>query len=57
MPFGAVAAGELHESADIEAVLDLYAPLYFRLGIGPLDDTFTDRILDLVLNGLRRRPR
>lgn len=47
-------------SADIEAVLDLvYAPLYFRLliGHGPLDDSFTDRILDLALDGLRRRPR
>jgi AcrR family transcriptional regulator len=55
-----VAAGELHEPTDIEAVLDLiYAPLYFRLliGHGPLDDTFTDRILDLALNGLRRQPR
>jgi hypothetical protein len=52
--------GELHDPADIEAVLDLiYAPLYFRLliGHGPLDDTFTDRILDLALNGLSRRPR
>jgi len=56
----AVAAGELHEPTDIEAVLDLiYAPLYFRLliGHGPLDESFTDTILDLAVNGLRRRPR
>jgi AcrR family transcriptional regulator len=56
----AVAAGELAEPTEIEAVLDLiYAPLYFRLliGHGPLDDSFTDRILDLALNGLRRPPR
>ncbi len=56
----AVAAGELHEPTDIEAVLDLiYAPLYFRLliGHGPLDESFTDAILDLALNGLRGRPR
>jgi AcrR family transcriptional regulator len=54
----AVAAGELRKSIDIEAVLDLiYAPLYFRLliGHGPLDGTFTDRILDISLNGLRPR--
>jgi AcrR family transcriptional regulator len=54
----AVAAGELREPTDIDAVLDLiYAPLYFRLliGHGPLDDLFTDRILDLALDGLRRQ--
>jgi AcrR family transcriptional regulator len=56
----AVAAGELREPTDIEAILDLiYAPLYFRLliGHGPLDESYTDAILDLALNGLRRRPR
>ena len=56
----AVAAGELAEPTQIEAVLDLiYAPLYFRLliGHGPLDESFTDAILDLALEGLRRRPR
>ena len=52
----AVAAGELDEPTEIEAVLDLiYAPLYFRLliGHGPLDESYTDAILDLALNGLR----
>jgi hypothetical protein len=56
----AVAAGELAEPTQIEAVLDLiYAPLYFRLliGHGPLDESFTDAILALALEGLRRRPR
>lgn len=56
----AVAAGELREPTEIEAVLDLiYAPLYFRLliGHGPLDESFTDTILDLALNGLRRPSR
>jgi hypothetical protein len=56
----AVAAGEMDEPTEIEAVLDLiYAPLYFRLliGHGSLDESFTDTILDLALNGLRRRPR
>jgi AcrR family transcriptional regulator len=55
----AVTAGELDEPTEIEAVLDLiYAPLYFRLliGHGPLDESFTDTILNLALNGLRRRP-
>jgi AcrR family transcriptional regulator len=56
----AVAAGQLREPTDIEAVLDLiYAPLYFRLliGHGPLDEAYTDAILEVALDGLRRRPR
>jgi AcrR family transcriptional regulator len=51
----AVEQGAIRADADLEVALDLiYAPLYFRLliGHGPLDDTFTDALLDHVLEGL-----
>jgi AcrR family transcriptional regulator len=53
----AIAARELRKDIDIETALDLiYAPLYFRLliGHGPLDGTFTDRVLATALKGLAR---
>jgi AcrR family transcriptional regulator len=55
----AVNEREIAPPADFELAMDLiYAPLYFRLmiGHGRLDAGFTDSLLELALQGLRRRP-
>lgn len=52
----AIAAGEIRADVDIEVVLDLlYGPLFFRLLMGhaPLDLSFSDRLLQHALHGLR----
>jgi len=54
----AAVEGDVKAGVDMDAALDLiYAPLYFRLliGHGPLDNAFTDSILDLALEGIRSR--
>jgi AcrR family transcriptional regulator len=56
----AIDEGDLDSGIDMEVTLDLiYAPLYFRLliGHGSLDQSFTDSVLDLALQGIRRRKR
>jgi hypothetical protein len=56
----AIDEGDLDAGIDMDVTLDLiYAPLYFRLliGHGPLDQVFTDSVLDLALQGIRRRKR
>ncbi|MBY8861966.1 TetR/AcrR family transcriptional regulator [Nocardia sp. CA2R105] len=54
----AIARGEIPARTRIETVLDmLYGPVYHRLmhGHAPLDHTFVDDIVDVVLDGLRPR--
>jgi len=54
----AVRDGEIRPDIDLEVALDLlYGPLVFRLLLGhaPLDASFTDRLLNHVLRGLRPR--
>ena len=49
-------AGDIRADVDIDVVLDaIYGPLFYRLLIGhaPLDHAFADRVLDLVIAGIR----
>jgi AcrR family transcriptional regulator len=51
----AIEQKELRPNVDIEVTLDLlYGPLFFRLLIGhaPLDEPFTDQLLDELLKGM-----
>jgi AcrR family transcriptional regulator len=53
----AVEQGAVRADLDMEVALDLvYAPLFFRLliGHGPLDQEFTDALLDTALEGCAR---
>ncbi|MGF6881360.1 AcrR family transcriptional regulator [Nocardia sp. GAS34] len=54
----AIARGEIPARTHTEAVLDLlYGPVYHRLmhGHAPLDQTFVEDIVDIVLDGIRPR--
>ena len=51
-----IEAGEFHAELDLEAAIDaLYGPLFYRLlvGPGPLDQAWTERVAEIVLNGCR----
>ena len=53
----AIEQGAVRADLDLEVALDLiYAPLFFRLliGHGPLDQAFTDELLDTALEGCAR---
>jgi len=53
----AIEQGAVRADLDLEVALDLiYAPLFFRLliGHGPLDQEFTDELLDTALEGCAR---
>ena len=53
----AIEQGAVRADLDLEVALDLiYAPLFFRLliGHGPLDQDFTDELLDTALEGCAR---
>ncbi len=50
--------GEIREDLDLDTVMDqLYAPIYYRLAMGhaPLDDGLAQRVVQGVLDGIRRR--
>jgi AcrR family transcriptional regulator len=52
----AVAEGDLRADIDYEVTLDMiYGPVFFRLllGHGALDQSFTDRVLEECIQGLR----
>ena len=52
----AIGDGDLRRDIDLEAAIDLlYAPFYYRLqlGIGVLDEAFSDTVYEAVLAGLR----
>ncbi len=54
----AIARGEIPARTRVETVLDmLYGPVYHRLmhGHAPLDHTFVDDIVDIVLDGIHPR--
>ena len=55
----AIREGVIRSDADLDTVLDvLYGPLFYRLIAAPgtLSQSFPDRVLDLVLEGLRFSP-
>lgn len=55
----AIREGDLRPDIDAEAAIDmLYAPIYYRLqiGTGPISETFTNRIFEQVMRGLRKPP-
>jgi AcrR family transcriptional regulator len=55
----ALAAGELRRSISMEVALDMiYGPIFYRLLMGhaPLEDAFTDAVLEHALQGLRSSP-
>jgi AcrR family transcriptional regulator len=55
----AIERGEIPPDTKIEVALDLlYGPLYHRLlhGHAPLNDRFTQDIIDMALNGIRPVP-
>lgn len=54
-----IAAGELREDIDVDAVIDaLFAPAYHRLSYGhaPLDVALQEQLLDIVLRGITLAP-
>ena len=55
----AIERGEIPADTKIEVALDLlYGPLYHRLlhGHAPLNDRFTQDVIDMALNGIRPAP-
>ena len=55
----AIREGDLRPDIDPEAAIDmLYAPIYYRLqiGTGPISETYTNRIFEQVMRGLRKPP-
>ena len=51
-----IEAGEFRAGLDLEAVIDaLYGPVFFRLlvGHGKLDQAWTDRVAEIVLDGCK----
>jgi AcrR family transcriptional regulator len=55
----AIERGEIPPDTNIEVALDLlYGPLYHRLlhGHAPLNDRFTQDVIDMALNGIRPAP-
>jgi len=56
----AIREREVRRDLNVEVALDLlYGPIFFRLLIGhaPLDERFTDQVLEEALRGLKSRPR
>ena len=50
-------SGEVRIGGNIEAALDMiYGPIFYRLlaGHGPLDDSFSEAVIDIVCDGIRR---
>ena len=54
----AIARGEIRRGISVDVALDMiYGPAFYRLlmGHGPLDDKFTDAVVDQALQGISRK--